>query len=81
MFCETWLEVSLDDLTVYSTDGVEVWDLNSEGEKIKNTGELIRFIKELCEAGIIGPDKLDRLTMDIRSSSMQKYPDPPRITI
>jgi len=68
------LEVSLDDMTVYSTDGTEYWNMNAEGETLANTGELMGFVEELCDAGYISGERLDQLLVDIREASMRRYP-------
>jgi len=69
------LEISLDDMTVYFTDGTEYWDINAEGGPIANTGELIGFVEELSEAGHIDAERLDQVLVDIREASMHKYPN------
>jgi len=68
------LEVSLDDMTVYHTDGTEYWDMNAEGAPLTNSRDLMEFVEELKDAGYIDSERLERLLVDIRASSMRKYP-------
>jgi len=75
------LEVSLDDMTVYSTDGTEYWDMNAEGAPLTNSRDLMGFVEELEDAGYIDAERLEQLLVDIRAASMWKHPYPSRIIV
>lgn len=66
----------VEDLTVYSSNGVELWDLNTGGEPISNTGELMGFVDTLCNQGAFDNATRDELIASIEAD--RHSPNPSR---